>query len=365
MNLKYGRLVKLFSLLAILLLQSCSDDDPKVKIPGEEGFFIVNEGGFGNSNTSISFYDKKTDKVINNVFFAVNGRKLGDQAQSMALFNGKGYIIVQGSATVEVIDANNYTTVATISDDIESPRYFQGISSSKGYVSDWGADGLTGTIKVIDLNENTVIKTIPTGKGANRMLKIGKLVYVTNSGGWGDDNTIKIVDTTTDEVTGTLTVGDNPNSIVEDANGNLWVTSSGTVAYNEDWSIDEENSTPGTLSKINPGTNTNSETLRLEVDVITYNGIGGLIISNDGKTLYYKFNQKLYKMSTSATALPETAFKNKSYYGISIDPSTGNIIGCTAPNFSSEGSIDVIDDEDGSVINTYTVGIAPNGCAFK
>ena len=114
MNLNYRRLLKVISFFVIVLLQSCSDD-PKLAIPGEEGFFIVNEGGYGNSNTSISFYDKKTDEVINDVFFAVNGRKLGDQAQSMTLFDGKGYIVVQGSGTIEVIDADDYKSVATIS----------------------------------------------------------------------------------------------------------------------------------------------------------------------------------------------------------------------------------------------------------
>src|SRR5690606_41333884 len=41
----------------------------------------------------------------------------------------------------------------------------------------------------------------------------------------------------------------------------LWVTSSGHTAYNSDWSIDEENSTKPSLSKITSG---NAETFRLE-----------------------------------------------------------------------------------------------------
>lgn len=360
MKHNYRKLLMLLSLSAVLVVQSCSDDPKPVK-PGADGFFIVNEGGFRNGNTSISFYDRQTDIVTNDLFKAVNGRELGDQSQSMTVFQDNAYIVVQGTGKVEVINANNYTSIATIVDGIESPRYFQGISATKAYVSDWGSDGFTGTIKVIDLSTNQVTKTIPTGKGANKMLKVGNLVYVTNAGGYGYDNTISIINTSTDAVTNTLTVGDNPNSIVRDSNGNIWVTSGGALAYNSDNSINEANSTFGSISKINPD---NTEALRLTVDVLTYSSIGNLSISPDGKNLYYTFNNALYKMATSASALPATPFKATGYYGLAVNPFNGNIIGCKAPNYSSAGSIDIM-DEAGNIINTHTVGIAPNGCAFK
>ena len=183
MNLNYRKFLMLLSLFTIFIIQSCSDDDPDPIKPGAEGFFIVNEGGFGNTNTSISFYNQETDQITNDLFAAVNGRPLGDQAQSMAVHEGKGYIMVQGTGKIEVIDADEYNSIATITEDIESPRYFQGVSTTKAYVSDWGADGMTGTVKVIDLAANKVTKTIATGQGANKMLKVGNFVYVTNSGG--------------------------------------------------------------------------------------------------------------------------------------------------------------------------------------
>lgn len=360
MNFSYRKLFMMLALFTTLFVQSCGDDPEPIK-PGADGFFVVNEGAFNNGNTSISFYDRQTDAITNDIFKAVNGRDLGDQAQSMSVFEGNGYIMVQNSGKVEVIDADSYASVATITEGIESPRFFQGISATKGYVSDWGADGLTGSIKVIDLTTNVVTKTIPTGHGANKMLKVGNKVYVTNNGGYGSDNTVKIIDSGTDAVTSTITVGDNPNSIVRDSDGNIWVTSSGDLAYKPDFSIDETKSTYGTLSKINSG---NTEVFRLAVDEFTYSSIGNLSISADGKTLFYTFNGNLFKMSTSATALPSSALKAKSYYGLAVNPFNGNLIGCLAPNFSSAGTIEVM-DENGSVLNTHTVGIAPNGFAFK
>lgn len=359
MNLNYRKLLMLLSVFAILFVQSCSEDPDPIK-PGTDGYFVVNEGGYGNGNTSISFYDRTADQINNDVFAVKNGRPLGDQAQSMTVFEGKGYIMVQGSGKIEVIDADDYSSLATITDDIESPRFFLAISSSKAYVSDWGGDGVTGTVKVLDLNNNTVTKTIATGKGANRMLKVGNSVYVTNKGGYDKDNTVKVIDVGTDAITTTITVGDNPNSIQQDASGNIWVTSSGTVVYTEWPAIDEANSTKGSISKISGS----SETLRLEVDEVIYGGPDNLSISPDGNTLYYLYNGAVYAMNSSAIALPSSPLASNGYYGLAIDPFNGNIIGTLAPNFSSAGSIEVM-DASGDLLDTHTVGIAPNGAAFK
>lgn len=361
MKIKFNFLKSLgivVAMAAMIFIQSCSDDPNPIK-PGESGFFIVNEGAWGNSNTSLSYYDRKTDAVTNDLIFNID-HPLGDQSQSMTVFEGKGYIVVQNSSKIEVIDVNTFTSRGTIIEGLSSPRYFVGVSSTKGYVSDWGVDGITGTVKVIDLTTYKVTKTIPTGSGANQMLKVGSQVYVTNSGGFGKDNTVKVIDISTDAVVATITTGDNPNSIQLDQNGNIWVASSGATVYNEDWSVDEENSTKGSISKINAS---NIEVLRLSVDNI-FSSPKNLSISTDGAILYYLYDGGIYTLSTSATSLPTTAFKDKNYYGLAIDPFNDNVIGCYAPNFSSSGSIDVY-DEAGTLLRAKAVGIGPNGCAFK
>jgi YVTN family beta-propeller protein len=362
MKHKFLKLSRMWAVMAALLVvQSCSDDPQPMVKPGEAGFFIVNEGGFGNGNTSISFYDRKTDEVTNNVFAVKNGRPLGDQAQSMTVFEGKGYIVVQNSAKIEVIDPDDYSSLATISTGLPSPRYFVGISATKAYVSDWGADGITGTVKVLDLTTNTVTSTIATGKGANKMLKVNNLVYVANSGGFDKDNTVKVIDSNTDAIVSTITVGDNPNSLQRDKDGNIWVSSGGAIAFDANFNIDVTNSTKGSISKIN---SSNTETLRLSVDKVTYSAPSSLSIDPTGAMLYYTYDDKVYSMATSATALPTAAFKNESYYGLSVDPINGNVLGFKAPNFSSAGTMEIL-TQTGSLVKTYTVGIGPNGCAFK
>lgn len=361
LTFKFRTVLMAIVLTTAAFLQSCQNDDFQPIVANDEGILILNEGAFGAANASLSYYDRATGEVTNYVFKTKNGVDLGDQGQSIAIFEGKGYLTIQNDSKIEIINPEDFSSLGTI-DALPSPRYFLGVSSTKAYVSDWGEDGATGSIKVIDLTTNRVIKTIPTGQGANKMLKVDQLVYVTNAGGWGRDNTIKVIEATTDEVTGTIIVGDNPNSIVRDADGNIWVTSSGHTAYNSDWNIDEENSTKPSLSKITSG---NAETFRLEGNESSYASMGNLSISPDGRSIYYTYNGGVYKMSTAATSLPTTPFINKSYYSLAIDPATGNILAGEAPNFSSAGNLDIISSTTGQTLETFKVGIAPISYAFN
>lgn len=362
MKLNFFRhLPKLFFIWLLIATQACENDPAPEIITGSEGYFVVNEGGFNNSNTSISFFDRNTGVMTNDVFTSHNGRPLGDQSQSLTVFEGKAYIVVQHSAKVEVIDADNFSSLSTISEGIESPRYFIGITATKGYLSDWGADGATGTVKVIDLNQMKVTKTIATGKGANKMLLKDDKVYVANSGGFDNDNTISVIDTSTDAVTSTITVGDNPNSLQFDKDGNLWVASAGKFVYNEDYSVDEVNSTKSTISKVTNGT----EALRLTIDGIFYPGVAHLNVNKAGDNLYYLFNGSIFSMPVSSTATPANALVGDQYfYGLAVDPFNDDIIACEAPDFSSAGMVYVYRDE-AKVFTTYKVGIAPNGVGFK
>ncbi len=348
-------------LTASAFLQSCSNDDPDPIVASKDGFFIVNEGTFGAENSSLSYYDRAANKVSNDIFEASNGVPLGDQGQSMTIFENKGYIVVQSDSKIEIIDPDDFSSLGTI-EGLPSPRYFLGISSTKAYVSDWGADGLTGTIQVIDLTTNEVAKTIPTGHGSNKMIKVNSLVYVTNSGGWGKDNTVKVIDSSTDAVTATITVGDNPNSIQRDAGGNIWVSSSGSTVYTTWPDIDEANSSKGSISKITSG---NTEELRLEVSELEHGAVENLSISPDGQTLYYTHNGAVYRLSTDAATFPTAPFKEKNYYSLTVDPLTGNVLGGEVPNFTSAGNLDILNSETGEVIETFQVGIAPIGYAFK
>ena len=354
------KFVVLAALAAVFSLQSCSDDPEPIKA-GQAGFFVVNEGAWGNSNTSISFYDRQTGTFTNDVFAISNQRPLGDQSQSMTVIGDKGYIVVQNSKKIEVINTGDFTSIITITEGLSSPRYLLPVSATKAYISDWGADGVTGTVKVLDLTTNKITKTIDgVGVGSNRMAKIGGNVYVTNAGGYlAPDNKLTVINSDTDVIIDHVQIADNTNSLQVDKDANLWIASSGIVNYSEYPTIDEATSVAGSLTKYG------NSTLKLTASEAAEAGISNLVISNERTQLYYIYKGAIYTMSTSATALPTKPFKAAdSYYGLAVDPYDGTIIACKAPNFSAAGSVEIL-DSNGNVKSTFAAGIGPNGCAFK
>lgn len=355
----------LLIVLTPFILFSCGDDgeDNPLGLPlKDEGFFIVNEGGFGNSNTSLSFFSLETGAVTNNIFQMVNGRPLGDQSQSMTIHRDEGFIVVQNSAKIEVIDIDNFESVATISEGITSPRYFIGLDNDKGYVSDWGVGGLEGVVHVIDLENYSVTQTISTGVGSNEMIIRGDQLYVANAGGIGLDNTITVINTNTDEIVQTIKVGDNPSNFELDKDGNIWVLGKGNVVFDfTDFSIIEEQSTLGYLSRLN---SSNVLDTTYDLTEITFSTADDLVINEEGNRLYFTFNGKVWEFDTSSSSLPSTPFISQSLYGLGLDPTTGNLIGTEAPDFSAGGNM-IFYDGSGAIVSTITVGIGPNSAIYK
>jgi len=316
--------------------------------------YITNEGNFGTGNGSLSIYDKTSNSVTNDVFSTVNSAYLGDVVQSMEFFDGKGYVCVNGSAKIEVID-ENATYIATIA--MASPRYLKQVNATKAYVTDWGING----VQVIDLTTNTVTSTIACGAGPEGIAISNGFAYVCNVGAWGLDSTVTIINTTTDAVETTLTVGDKPNSAVVDANGNVWVLTGGYTEYDANWNVVSE--TPGVLAMINTTTNT--------IDVSYTFTVGNhpedLVINGAGDKLYYSdgsWSKAVYEFGINDSQLAVTPIINKSFYGLGYDPISNEIYGSDAVDFTQQGWVFRY-ATTGAVVDSFQVGIIPGGFAFR
>ena len=167
----------LLALLA-LTMQACTDEPPiptpiDPNLAFDKGVFIINEGNFGVGNASIDFYQRDSNRLIKNVFETVNGRPMGDVAQSMTIFKNKGYIVLNGSAKVEVIDAKTFKSEASIN-GFSSPRCFLGIDANRAFVADW----ISNTVKEINLNTQTIAASIAVGEGPEALILIDSFLYL-------------------------------------------------------------------------------------------------------------------------------------------------------------------------------------------
>ncbi len=349
--------------LMVCLFFSCEKDKHEepgtvIVIPDSvKGTFVINEGAFGLSNGEISFISNDGSVKISQLFYSANNRPLGDVIQSMQIINNKGFIVANNSQKVEVVAMSNFKSVGVIS-GFASPRYVLPISNSVAYVSDWSDNN----IKIVDLNTLLITGTITTGNGPEQMLKVGSNVYVTNVGGFGVDSTVTIINSLTNTVTTTMVVGVNPNSIIQDANGSIWILCGGSLGA--DFTPNTADDIGGKLMKIDPTTNT---------IISTFNFAQGehplKITSNKDKTKIYFLNGSsaytgtVMMMDIAANALPSSPIVNREFYGLGINPSNENI--CGGIGSFSTNSWMLRYTQTGTLIDSSQVGIGPNGFLFN
>lgn len=213
---------RMLLLLCVVGLCSCANDlitgGRQYDCPGE-GVFVCNEGNFMYGNASLSYYDPASKTVYNQVFYNANNFPLGDVCQSMAIVDGKGFVVVNNSGKVYVIDLNTFKYLGAIS-GLTSPRYIQVISEDKIYISDLYSPSMA----VVDPRTYEITGRVYMGttkgpgkvNGTEQMVRYGKYVYVCS---WSYNDKVYKVDTETDKVVDSLSVTRQPNSMVLDKNG--------------------------------------------------------------------------------------------------------------------------------------------------
>lgn len=351
MKTKKSKLLFL-ALAVVFIISSCvKNEETSPKGAFSNGIFVVNEGPFQTGTGTITYFNPDSNLVKQDIFEMVNGRPLGNIAQSMTIYNGKGYIVVNNAGKVEVVDAATFKSEAAIT-NLVNPSQFLVIDGRKAYVSDW-----SGEVAVVDLTSNTVNTTIPAGIGPDAMLKSGNYVYVANTGGFGVDSTVTVIDFTTDKVVKTINTGDVPSGLVADGNGKIWVLCKG-IGYSG-WP--QPGDTPGKLIRIDPNT--------LKVD-FTYTFTSTdvhpekLVIDKQKSKLYFLYNYGIYSFSVTIVNASPELFYSRSFYSIDYENKTGYLYACDVKNYVSNGIVLRLKADDGTVVDSIQAGIIPRSFAF-
>lgn len=314
------------------------DDNPVVVTRDySKGIFVVNEGPFGGGG-SITWHNPETEETVQDIFGLENGGSLGQFVQSLTFHNGKGYICVNGIGLVVIVDQTTFKFIDTIG-GLTLPRYFLPLDQNTAYVSQWGKDGLDGSIARVDLNTNTIVKLIPVGAGPEKMIFTdASTLMVANGGGLGIDSTVSVVDLVAETETARITVGGkNPGDLVKSAltGSNPYVLCAGSFL----------DATPkGFLDKMAPaGTG---------FDIPAYST--DLCANPSGNLLYFAGAGKIW----TANQFTVTPLFNQSAYGLACHPVTGDLYCADAKDFASPGEV-VIYNAGGLKTGSFQVGIAP------
>ncbi len=349
-KMKVKQLFHFFCFAALSALFTFCKDAPSVTEGAySNGIFIVNEGPFQSGSGTIDFWDRTTNSLTSNLFELENsGAVLGNIVQSINTHAGKTYIVVNNAAKIEVVSAATFKSVGTIT-GLAQPRYFLPVSDTKAFVSQWGSDGFTGSVAVVDLLQNLVVKTIPLGFGAETMtVRNGKL-YVALSGGFGNDNRVAVLNIASEMVEKYITVGDNPKSLAFDNSGVLWVLCGGKFDF-----VSPANNTPGGIYKIE-----NDTVVGTGFPLST--GADNLVLDKDKTTAYFTTQTMTFK--TPLALINPSIFANRSFYALGYDAQASQLYGADAKDFSSRGAI-IVFDANGGVIRTFDAGVIPTDFGF-
>lgn len=342
--------------VAAFLFMSCEkDDDYNVK--HYRGAYIVNEGSFGNNNGSVGFFDTDSNKMYNNVFYRANNRPLGDVVQSISVDDNNAYIVVNGSAKLEIVDLESFEAV-TNPLYFNYPRYFLPVGNNEGFLT---TGSMEGKIYVINVASFNVVDSVTVGYGPENMLLLNDKVYVVNSGGWGLDSTISVVDIASRTVTDTIVVGEVPVDLVSDADENIWVQCKGYAIY--DWStMALLSETDAKIVKINSST---GEVIKSAVigkaGDYAYTAVR-MAVNKEGTMIYYLTPDGIFAVGKNDQELPLQPLIQGSFYGLEINPATGDIFAFET-NFSGSGLLKIYSSA-GVLSETFEAGVAPSSGVF-
>jgi len=346
---------ELILFLLVFIIFSCEKDPLSVKKEKPkivQGAFIVNEGNFSLSNASLSYYDFSTRTISNNLFKSVNGRRLGDVAQSMTIIDTLGFIVVNNSNKIEVIGIHSIKSLATISmPDSSSPRNLADGDNGKLYVTNMN----TNSVSVIDKKTFKVENNIAVGPKPEEILTINGKAYVAN-GGFGYNNTVSVIDLKKNRVVKTISVGDYPAYLQKINNGDISILCQGRWPS---WSDTTDKGTQGGIYNINTQTDEVVDSLKVSGNVFefTYDGnatgyfIKGIMVGN-----IVSYSTVTMKIQS------DTLFKGV-YYAVETDPTSGNIFALDAKDFSQNGELKIFGSR-GDLLETHTVGIGPGAVCF-
>lgn len=319
-----------------------------------DGLFILCEGNFQYGNATLSFYDPETSETYNEVFLRSNGMKLGDVAQSMTMQGGKGWITVNNSHVIFAIDPDTFREIGRI-ENLPSPRFIHFVSDDKAYVTQlWDNRIVVVNPSRYEITGYIEVPDMPRESGSTeQMVSIGRYVYCTC---WSYQNRIIKIDTQTDMVVASLQLGVQPRFIVTDAEDRLWVISDGGY---EGSPYGYE---PPALYRIDP------ETLKIEKEFRFRLGSTPTDLRTDGsKNKLYWINDDVWCMDISAGRLPAQPLiesRQTRYYGLTVDPESGDVYVADAIDYQQQGKIYRYSPQI-KLIDEFYVGVNPTAFCWK
>jgi len=228
-------------MLALLwLMTGCRGDElvypaQDHSIPGVEGqgcLYILNEGNMGSNKAQIDLMNLATGVYTRNYYGGQNpnvAKELGDVGNDIQVYGSRMYAVINCSHKVEVMDLHCRRIGQVDLPNCRSLAFDGGRMYVSAYVGSVADPDLLGSVYEVDTATLQVLREVKVGHQPDELLVQDGLLYVCNSGGYLStyDSTLSVVDIRTMTELRQVTVGINPQRIVQDVDGRLWVACQG------------------------------------------------------------------------------------------------------------------------------------------
>lgn len=342
----------LFLLLGALIIAGCDNADPDDS-PVTSGILVANQGNFSDGNGSVMLIDLASS----NVTTVADG--LASIVQSLELGDSTFHVVANTGGRVDVHSITTGQRVGQIA-GLTSPRYMASLATGTAYVSNlFGAGFSGGTVSIVDLALQTVVKTIDVGNNPEGVAIVGGRVYVANNE-FGAGRTLSVISTTTQEVTGTIDVEcDGPRALAVDREAELWVMCTGQTLYDNNFNVIGE--TPGEIVLLDGATGTIITRFPLTSRIGTAGPGQDAYYSEEEQELHVVLDQnKVMRINTGANAIVDTfgPYAGDPIGAVAYDAERDRLYLARVPGFTTAGTVTVL-DRNGIELGSHAVGIAP------
>jgi len=306
--------------------------------------FIMNEGNYTRGNGSVSFFSSDSGRIYNNIFSSVNFRSPGDIPFSFLITGDTGFIVVNNSGKIEMVEISSMKSLKTTTSLI-SPRYILEVGHETGYISNL----YSSRISIIDIRTGNLKGSIEIGMSSEMMLMTRGKVYAAS---WSGGNKIVVIDPDNHSVIKTIQVTKEPESMVVDKLLRLWVLCSG-----------------GYLGDDNPALiciDTHTDEIVSHHLLPQGSYPTSLRINSQSDTLFF-INNGIYRMEIDAAVVPLSPVvesKGRNFYRLEPSPVKGDIFVTDAVDYQGKGFL-LLYDSGGNLKGEWEAGIIPGNITTK
>lgn len=317
------------------------ETNPPASLNG--GVIVLNEGAYNANNASLSYRDED-GQVSHNVYQSINGKILGDVLQSYTQTESSIYLVLNNSQKIEKISSISLKS-EWVSEGYRSPRYLLELEDRKSaWVSNLKLDSNENEIDIVNLETGKRTSSIQVSGWCEQMLRVGSIIYIANTG----KNELIITDGKNIK---TVDLPPQPIDIVQDATGSIWILCTGGFVAGQ-----------AALCKYNPVNGKVESIMRFSN---SFAFPSKLKINAEGSEIYF-IEGGIYKMSISDTEIPSGPFISSigTFYGLGVQPESGDIYVGDAADFQTEGQVHVF-SKNGVLLESFASGYVPSEFIFR